>query len=143
MCVPGSPSGLPDLNWSLCGWSEMVISFTALLCTSDWSSTISNNVWHMSSYLPKDVLSTCVSSSIMFDNILKWLTSFSFFSLPSHNYVSLSSGTWITSCKYAFSLRSGAWSDLEGCLQPSANPPRFVLQRVSVTWWGKEFNDAS
>ena len=52
--------------------------------------------------------------AIMFDNILKWLTSFSFFSLPSHKYVLLSSGTWITSCKYAFSLRLGTWSVLEG-----------------------------
>ena len=102
MCVPGSPSGLPDLNWSLCGWPEMAVSFTALLCTSDWSSTISNNIWHMSACSPEDVLSTCVSFSIMFDNILNWLTSFSIFCLPSHKYVSLSSETWIATCKHAF-----------------------------------------
>ena len=121
----------------------MAISFTALLCTSDWSSTISNNIWHMSACSPEDVLSTCVSFSIMLDSILNWLTLFLVFCLHSHKYVSLSSGTWITTCKYAFSSRSEAWSDLEGCLQPSANPSRFVSQGVSVTWWGREFNDQS
>ena len=83
-----------------------------------------------------------LSSSIMLDNILNWLTLSLFFSVPSHRCVSLSSGTWITSCKYAFSLRSVTWSDLEGCLQPSASPSRFISQGVSVTWWGRELNNS-
>ena len=40
--VPDSPLDLPNLHWLLCDKPEMAIS-SALLCTSDWFSSISNN----------------------------------------------------------------------------------------------------
>ena len=96
----------------------------------------------MSAGLPEDILSTCVSSSFMLDNILKWLSSFFNCLLPSTKYVSLSSGSWLFCVKYAFSLRSGTWSDFEGCLQAIASPSRFVSKFELSDLMGKEFNEA-
>ena len=148
MCVPGSPPGLPNLNWSPSksdqvpdlGEKAYLHEFIQVpelnetyLCEGKLRNK--NDVSHLR------ILSNMTEEETHVDN-----TSFGKqedICQTLFDIVQDQSDVHRRAVSFTALLCTSDWSDLEGCLQPSSIPSRFVSQGVSVTWWGRELNDAS